>query len=262
MKKSRLLFAALAVATHAGAAYKCVDEKGLTHIGDTPPAGCANVLMHEVSRNGQILRSIEPTMTPEQLRAKEEAAAKKLEADRAAAEQKRKDTALLSTFSSEKEFDVVRDRNIEPLKARIKTGHERIKAADKRISELDEEMEFYKAGKSGKGKKEREPPRMLLDEQERLKAEKVSIGKSITASEKEIDETRAKFDTDKRRWVALKSGTRTIEAPAPKPVAGVLGPGAAGKAKCGDKVYECPAGQTYACKVGRTVTMVNCVVER
>ena len=262
MKKSRLLFAALAVATHAGAAYKCVDEKGLTHIGDTPPAGCANVLMHEVSRSGQILRSIEPTMTPEQLKAKEEAAAKKLEADRAAAEQKRKDTALLSTFATEKEFDVARDRNIEPLKGRIKTGQDRLKAADKRIAELDEEMEFYKAGKSGKGKKEKEPPRALLEEQDRLKAEKVSIGKTIAASEKEIEETRVKFDTDKRRWVALKSGTKVIEPPAAKPVAGVLGPGAAGTAKCGDKVYECPAGQTYACKVGSRITMVNCVVER
>lgn len=262
MKKSRLLLAALAVATHAGAAYKCVDEKGLTHVGDTPPAGCANVLMYEVSRGGQILRSIEPTMTPEQLRVKEEAAARKLEADKIAAEQKRKDTALLQTYSSEKEFDVVRDRNIEPLKSRIKTGEDRLKAADKRIAELDEEMEFYKAGKSGKGKKEKEPPKALLEEQERLKAEKVSIAKSITASEKEIEDTRAKFDVDKKRWVALKSGTKTVEAPAPKPVAGVLGPGAAGKAKCGDKVYECPAGQTYACRVGGKITQVNCVVER
>ena len=261
MKKCLLLITAL-FATHAGAAYKCVDERGLTHVGDTPPAGCANVLMYEVSRGGQILRSIEPTLTPEQLQAKEEAAARKLEADKIAAEQKRKDTALLSTFATEKEFDVARDRNIEPLKARIKTGQDRLKAADKRIVELDEEMEFYKAGKSGKGKKDKEPPKALLEEQERLKAEKVLIVKASAASEKEIEETRIKFDTDKKRWLALKSGTKTIEAPGPKPVAGVLGPGAAGKAKCGDKVYECPAGQTYACKVGTKVTMVNCVVER
>lgn len=261
MKKSLILVAAL-FATHAGAAYKCVDEKGKTHVGDTPPAGCANVLMHEVSRSGQILRSIEPTMTPEQLKVKEEAAARKLEADKAAAEQKRKDTALLQTFSSEKEFDMVRDRNIEPLKGRIKTGNDRLKAADKRLAELEEEMEFYKAGKSGKGKKEKETPKQLTEELERLKAEKISIAKSIAASEKEIEETRNKFDTDKRRWVALKSGTKVIEAPAPKPIAGTLGAGAAGKATCGDKVYECPAGQTYACKIGSKVTKVNCVVER
>jgi hypothetical protein len=261
MKKTCLIIAVLA-ATHAGAAYKCVDEKGKTHVGDTPPAGCANVVMYEVSRGGQILRSIEPSMTPEQMKAKEEAAARKLEADRAAAEQKRKDTALLQTFSSEKEFDVVRDRNIEPLKGRIKNSQDRSMAADKRLAELDDEMEFYKAGKAGKGKKEKETPKMLLEEQERLKAEKVSLAKTIAASEKEVEETRAKFDTDKKRWVALKAGTKTIEPPEPKPIAGTLGAGAAGKATCGDKVYECPAGQTYACKVGTKVTRVNCVVER
>ena len=262
MKKTSLMFFALAFATQAGAAFKCVDEKGKTHIGDTPPAGCANVLMYEVSRGGQILRSIEPTMTPEQMKVKEEAAARKAEADKIAAEQKRKDSALLQTFSSEKEFDVVRDRNIEPLRGRIKTAQDRLKAADKRMAELDEEMEFYKAGKSGKGKKEKEPPKQLIEEQDRLKAEKIGIAKSIAASEKEIEETRVKFDTDKKRWVALKSGVKTIEEPGAKPIAGTLGPGAAGKAKCGDKVYECPAGKTYACKVGTKVTMVNCVVER
>ena len=222
MKKTCLLFAAIAVATHAGAAFKCVDEKGKTHIGDTPPPGCANVLMQEVSRSGQVLRSIEPSMTPEQLKVKEEAAAKKLEADKAAAEQKRKDTALLQTFSSEKEFDVVRDRNIEPLKGRIKTAQDRLKAADKRIAELEEEMEFYKAGKSGKGKKEKEPPKQLIEELDRLKAEKVGIAKSVIASEKEIEETRTKFDTDKRRWVALKSGPKV--APAEPPAAAEKAP--------------------------------------
>jgi hypothetical protein len=193
---------------------------------------------------------------------KEEALAKKAEADKAAAEQKRKDAALLSTFSSEKEFDVVRDRNIEPLKGRIKTANDRSKAADKRMTELEEEMEFYKAGKAGKGKKEKEPPKQLIEELERLKAEKVGIAKSIAASEKEIEQTRAKFDVDKKRWVALKTGVKMIEGPRETPIAGTLGPGAAGKAKCGDKVYECPAGQTYACRAGGRVTMVNCAVER
>lgn len=212
MKKTCLLIVTL-VATHAGAAFKCVDEKGKTHIGDTPPPGCANVLMQEVSRSGQVLRSVEPSMTPEQQKAKEAAAARKLETDKVAAEQKRKDTALLQTFSSEKEFDVVRDRNIEPLKGRIKTGQERLKATDKRMAELDDEMEFYKAGKSGKGKKEKEAPKQLLEEIDRLKAEKTGIAKSIAASEKEIEETRVKFDTDKRRWVALKGGAKAAAEP-------------------------------------------------
>ena len=58
----------------------------------------------------------------------------------------------------EREFDVVRDRNIEPLVGRIKSNQDRVKEVEKHITELENEMEFYKAGKSGKSGKATEPP--------------------------------------------------------------------------------------------------------
>ena len=203
MKRACLLIAVLA-ATPVGAAFKCVDERGITHVGDTPPPGCAKVVMYEINRAGHVLRQIDPTLTPEQVKQKQIEEAKRREAEKIAAEQKRKDTALLQTFSSEKEFDIVRDRNIEPLRARIRTAQDRIKEVDKRLKEVDEEAEFYKAGKR-KGRKD-ETPRSLVDERERLKAEKATLGRGIADAEKEIDQTREKFDVDKRRWVTLKSG--------------------------------------------------------
>jgi prefoldin subunit 5 len=208
MKRTWLLVAAL-TATHAGAAYKCVDERGLTHVGDTPPAGCAKVLMYEINRSGQVIREIPPTLTPEQARHKQAEDAKRREGEKLAAEQKRKDSALLQTFSSEQEFDVVRDRNIDPLRNRIRNAQERIKAVDKRVKEIDDEAEFYKAGRKAAAKvREGGVPKALLDEQARLKAEKAMLQQNIAATEKEIAELREKFDTDKRRWVALKSGER------------------------------------------------------
>lgn len=221
MKRTWVLTALLA-ATHAGAAFKCVDERGITHVGDTPPPGCAKVLMYEINRAGHVLREIPPTLTPEQAKQKQAEDAKRRAAEKIAAEQKRKDTALLQTFSSEKEFDVVRDRNIEPLKSRIRNAQERIKAVDKRAKELDDEAEFYKAGKKGKSKgKAVEVPKSMLEEQERLKAEKATLGKSIAATEKEIDDLREKFEADKRRWMRLKEGDGSAPAePAPTPVAG------------------------------------------
>ena len=202
MKRACLLAAVLA-ATHAGAAFKCVDERGITHVGDTPPPGCAKVVMYEINRAGRILRQIDPTLTPEQAKQKQIEEAKRREAEQVAAEQKRKDTALLQTFSSEKEFDIVRDRNIEPLRARIRTAQDRVKDVDKRLKEVEEEAEFYKAGKK-KGRKD-ETPKSLVDERERLKAEKLTLVKGIATTEKEIEQIREKFDVDKQRWVALKS---------------------------------------------------------
>jgi len=198
----------------AGAAFKCTDAKGITHIGDTPPPGCKEVMMYEVTPSGKVLREIEPTLTPEQAKARADAAEKKKAADAIAAEQKRKDLALLSTYASEKELDVARDRNIEPIKGRITSSQDRIKAVEDRQKKIKEEMEFYKAGKSKKGG---EMPANLTDDLKRAEGEKTALIASMAAYEKEIEDIKAKFDADKKRWVDLKSpkaAPSTAAAPA------------------------------------------------
>jgi hypothetical protein len=218
-----VLAGSLAFAAAAGAAYRCVDEKGKTHVGDTPPEQCGNVVMYEVTRSGSVIRKIEPSLTPEQVRARAEAEEKRKEGERAAAEQKRKDLALLATYSSENEFDMVRDRTVEPIKGRIASAQERIEAIDKRTKQIDEEMEFYKAGKKASAKKAEAPPN-LVSELERLKSEKAGLVRGIAGYEREIKELHAKFDVDKKRWVALKTGGSSQAAapaepkPEPKPV--------------------------------------------
>ena len=197
----------------AGAAYKCVDEKGKSHYGDTPPTGCANVPMQEVSRSGKVLRTIEPTLTDEQAKAKATEMEQKKAADKTAAEQKRKDMALLSSFGSEKEFDVARDRNVEPIKARIGLARERIKQVEKSESKIKEEMEFYKAGK-GKSAKGKEMPSNLADGQKSAEHERATIEKNIVGYEREIEAIRNKFDADKKRWVAIKAEQGKSPAPA------------------------------------------------
>lgn len=198
----------------AGAAFKCVDEKGITHIGDTPPPGCDTVVMYEISRSGTVLRKIEPTLTPEQVKAKQEEFERVRASLKVQGEQKRKDDALLSTFASEKDFDVARDRNIEPITSRIKSAEERIKAVDKRVKELEEEAEFYKAGKSKS--KGAEPPPQLTADLQRVKNEKVTLVANIGKYEKEIEQVRQKFEIDKKRWVALKN-PGAAKAPEPPP---------------------------------------------
>jgi chromosome segregation ATPase len=221
-KKLCLLLAFALAAPAAHAAFKCTDEKGRTHIGDTPPAGCANVTMYEVTRGGIVLRKIDPSLTEEQVKARAEAEEKQRIAEKAAAEQKRKDSALLATFANEKEFDTARDRNIEPLKARITQSEERSKEIDKRVTVVKEEMEFYTAGKKKTEKGAKHDPAVgMKSELERLTDEKKQIAKSIEGYKKEIVEIGTKFDDDKRRWVALKSGkvAKPAEAGAPAPAA-------------------------------------------
>ena len=188
----------------AQAAYKCTDEKGITHFGDTPPAGCAKVMMYEISRSGAILRKIEPTPSPEQIKAIQEEAARRKEAEKADAEQRRKDVALLATYSSEKEFDTSRDLNLQPIEGRIASARERSALVEARRKYLEGEMEFYKAGKARGSSSSRAAPPQLVADLERTNGELVSLEKLIAEQERELQQVRERFETDKKRWVELK----------------------------------------------------------
>ena len=204
-KTLAFLLAALAAIPAAEAAYKCTDEKGRTHIGDTPPPQCERVIMYEVTKTGTVIRKIDPTPTPEQMAARAEEEAKRKEALRLADEQRRKDLALLATYSTERDFDVSRDRNIDPVNLRIKSAKERDAALDKRIKELEDEMEFYKAGKSkGAAGKAKEPPAQLTSDLERTRKEKAQLTANLASYDKEIEQIRSRYEEDKKRWLELK----------------------------------------------------------
>lgn len=261
-----LLGMLIAAATTAGATYKCVNEKGVTLIGDTPPDGCERVEMYEMSPSGHVIRKIDPTPTPEQQKAYAADAEKRRAAEKAAAEQKRKDAALLYTYSNDKEIDTARDRNIEPINGRISSAQTRIDAIDKRLKQIDDEMEFYKAGKSKKkDDKPSGPPAALVADRERVQKERDGLVTSIDQSRKEIQAIRDRYDADKQRFNELKGNTalrQQVQSPEEQKVSETLVPGAAGKATCGGKVYECQAGQQYVCRETRKQYLVNCVVER
>ena len=102
---------------------------------------------------------------------------------------------------------MTRDRNIAPIKGRIKVANERIAAVDKRVKQIEDEMEFYKAGKgkSGKGK---EAPEHLKADLERVKKERVTLEKSLSDYDREIAALTAKYEVDKQRWLALKQAKK------------------------------------------------------
>src|SRR6185436_2671347 len=136
---SAALVALLVVAPAAHAAFKCVDEKGKSHFQDTPPAACGNVVIYEVNASGSVIRKIEPSASGGAA-----AAAKNVDADRRAAEQKRRDRALLNSYSSASEFDVARDRNLEIINSRLEGTKTRLEVVEKREAELKAAVASYK----------------------------------------------------------------------------------------------------------------------
>ena len=212
MKRIVVLLVALQ-APMASAVYRCVDSHGTTLFGDVPPAACADVPIYEISKSGMVVRRIDPTPTPEQVKERLEAKERQKAAERAAAEQLRKDMALLNSYGSPEEFDVARDRNIEPVKGRIASAQERIRELDKRAVQIREQIDTYK-GRSGE---EAAAPVWLLADRDRVRKERVSLTQSIARDGKEVERLRAQYESDKQRWIALKADSGRIREAQPAP---------------------------------------------
>lgn len=126
---------------------KWVDDKGVTHYGDTVPPEYANKDRAVLSKEGRVVKTNE-VLTPEEIRAKEEADAKKRSDDESALELKRRDKALTDTYSNVKEIDLARDRNLQQVEARINSISSQVKVANDNLLALQKESDgFNKANK-------------------------------------------------------------------------------------------------------------------
>lgn len=212
--RARLLVAVVAAlglgATAANAAFRCTDSTGITHFGDTPPPQCGNVRIFELNKAGVVTRVIEPSLTPEQVADRDRDRAKAQETARAAVDARRRDSALLATYSAEKEFAIALERDLRAIEDRIKAARDRITAIDARRTELIEELEFYAAGRGRAFGKRREPPQELVAEQDRLREEKGRLVDRIDRDEALMAEIRQRNTRDRERWMELTLGGRVF----------------------------------------------------
>lgn len=259
----------------AHALYKCVDEKGVTHYGDTMPPQCSKKAITEMSQQGSVVKQYEAPLTPEQLKAQAEDRERRRDTDKRIAELKLKDNALLATYGSEREFDVARDKDLATLDARKKTLTSRNEDVDKQLAKYTNEMDFYKAGKSksakGKDGKEgkdgkdakdtKEAPPQLVQDYNRAKNDRVTLDAEIAKIDGDRAAITARYDTEKIRWKKLKSGMQPgtlldakgeveVAPDMPTQIVGrsTIIPGRPrGTVTCNGKTYECSLGLPYIC---------------
>ncbi|MCE2990817.1 MAG: DUF4124 domain-containing protein [Burkholderiales bacterium] len=219
--------------------FKCTDEKGVTHYGQTMPAACAKKDVTELNKQGRPLRTLDAPLTPEQQKARDEAAAKKAADDRRVFEQRQKDLALLGTYGAEREIDVVRDKDLAQLTQRRKFLDNRMADLDARLVKINSQMEFYVAGRSQatKAREEREareakeakdakdakdgkeapkdskarsreiPPQLQADF-DRATNDRKTLQVEIDRLEADRAEITARYEGEKDRFRRLKSGMR------------------------------------------------------
>jgi chaperonin cofactor prefoldin len=202
-----LAFLALAYAGPAAAqAYKWVDDKGVIHYTDTPPPDVTKRQSTQINSQGRTTRINAAALTPEQLAEQQARNAAKLENEKKIAERKRLDNMLTSTYSKEPDFDAAYNRSAASINAKLASLSERMKAVDEREAKINDEMEFYKAGKKKGKNKQVEVPAELTNGLERATKEREVLKSDTAIAQKELAELKSRIDFERARWKALKGG--------------------------------------------------------
>ena len=185
------------------------DAQGKTvGCGDKVPPEYANAGTRELDKQGMVRKTGESTEEAAKRKIVEaEQAKSKADEKKRMEEQKRQDTALLNTFSNEKEIDLKRDRDIQSLNNTITQQSAALKGATERYVEVKKRHDA--AGKSA--------PKSLIDEFARAEREKTRIETDIADKEKAKKDTTEKYAEYRKRFAELKGGDAAPAAIATTP---------------------------------------------
>lgn len=203
MIDSRLLLsaAALCVAFSLSAEaklYKWVDNNGTTHYGETIPPEYANKEAVKLDKGRIHQRDDVPTKQGQKQIVRDPAAEKeRIEAER-------HDNALLNTYSSEKEIDLARDRNLQQVEARINSFGTLLKSAQENLVSLHQEQERITQQK-------RKIPKSLEDDLDEAQQRIDKFQTDLGNSQQELMAVKARYLADKARYRELKGLPPTAE---------------------------------------------------
>ena len=207
------LVGALIVQGPAAAQGKIVcwkDKSGKTiGCGDKVPPEYQSSATKELSSQGITRKSTESAEDASQRRSREQEAARvKAEEDKRILDQKRQDTALLETYSNEKEIDLKRDRDLGVLDLQIEQLMTALKGATSRYNDAKARAEQASKAEAGNAppadKNKKSPASIANDDFARATANKERLEKTIESKQKEKEELRKRYAEYKRRYAELK----------------------------------------------------------
>lgn len=189
---SAILVGGLLLALPAAARITCCDVGGKRFCGDPAPQQCLNKAK-KVFEHG-VAKEVEAPLTAEQRAAREAEEARQKEEARMAAEQERRDRALMASYSSVKEIDAARKRAITEIKRNADQAQNRLDAALKKQKKLEQEQEFYK---------KKPLPAALKAQLQDNEAEIAAQQKALEDKDADIAAINTRFDEDKKRYQRL-----------------------------------------------------------
>lgn len=177
--------------------YRWVDSQGKVHYGDTLPPEYARQGNAELTKSGRVVKETPPALTPEQIRARQEAEARDREAKRKAEEERRRDKALLASYTTLEELDLAERRNLEAMDVQIKSYELRIKSVEGRLAGL-------KRQEAGFAARKRPVPADLTEDIRRAEEEIQRLNAQVAQAHQEKEAIRARFAVDRKRYRELK----------------------------------------------------------
>lgn len=182
-----LMFGISPPASAEGKIVKWKDANGVTHYGDKLPADAAGRSNSEINKTGVIVK-------------KNEAYNEKTdsgEVERANTSQSRRDSALLASYGSIEEIDLARDRNIKSDELALANLNQRLNDKRATLQKNKEKQENFLNRK-------KPVPSNILDDIKYNQAQIAKTQAEITAVEKNIAVTMARFASYKARYAELK----------------------------------------------------------
>lgn len=201
---SRLAAAALLLATFsaqaAGIFFCCPDANGRRTCGDALPEVCRGKAYRIIDGSGNVIKEVGPPLTAEQ---KTEAALlekRRQEQDALAREQRRKDQALLDTYSSVKDIDAAQQQAETDLQRAIDSANAQIDVIREERKKYEREAEFYKKknvpAELSKGLRETDYNIKLLEDMREIKR-------------RDYQTVKNKYDSDRKRYLEIMSKPTT-----------------------------------------------------
>ena len=174
--------------------YCCNDANGHRICGNPLPAACYSRAYKELSRGGRTTREVAAPLSAEERLRKEAADKAQKEAVARMAERRRRDKALLDSYSSVSVIDARRNASLSAAAKEIEVfrRQEALLVSERKLQDAK-----LAAAKS------KTPPRALQEDIASTTAELSALRSVIAQKQRDYDAQRARFDEDRSRYIEL-----------------------------------------------------------
>jgi hypothetical protein len=188
--------AALAQNSDKSITYRWVDEHGVVHYGDTIPPQYSRNSKQILNSEGVQIGQIDAEKTPQQLAAEAHAQARR-EA------QQQHDYFLLSTYTSVKDIESLRDERLAQIEAQQTAAQQYVRSLQSRLSSLQSRAQQFKPYSTRPNAARM--PDDLAQELVQTLSEVHAQDQAIDARTQQEAQVRSQFQSDIERFEALKA---------------------------------------------------------